>query len=432
VYAGCAGFGIPRSVQRANLETKVEPASRKWVLVGLLLVCLAAVARLGIAAYEYRKSQTAESSGAAPALQPTASEAAERRFLSTPAMRQLLDRTDAAAPQLDGEYPCIFASLEGSKPRPQLGKCTLPTDHSGPVDRLEADLRYGNFVVRQSDLYLSDGVDVPLTRTYNSGDYLHANPVHAFGKFTNHPFDCSLVGTRYPYTYMFSVLEAGDFLYFNRVSKGTSYADAIYQHTETSTSFYKAVIAWNGDGWTLSRTDGSAILFPEAYNSTNTAQGAPYAMRDARGDTLKLIRDAKRNLLEIRTPHDHTIKFRYDEQSRIVHAEDDQGHSAEYRYNANAMLTDATLSSGRVRHYSYDGDLMIAIADETQNVLVRNSYVNRWLAQQDFGNGEIYSYRYTSSDGPYAASATVAFPDGTTTVVEAASSVPEARKHPPH
>jgi YD repeat-containing protein len=173
------------------------------------------------------------------------------------------------------------------------------------------------------------------------------------------------------------------------------------------------------------------ILFPEAYGATNTAQGAPYATRDANGNTLKLIRDAKRNLQEIRTPHDHTIKFKYDDQSRIVRAEDDQGHFAEYRYDSNAMLTDATLSSGHARHYSYDGDLMITIEDENQNVLVRNSYDHRWLVQQDFGRGEIYSYNYAGSDGPYATSATVTLPDGTRTTVEVASSVPEAHKHPP-
>jgi YD repeat-containing protein len=296
----------------------MQHSSRKWLVMGSLLVCLTATARIGIAAYEYRKFQSA------------AAEAAERRFRPSGVVRQLLDRADAAAPRLDGEYPCVFASVEESKPHPQLGKCALPTEHSGPVDRFEADLRYGNFVVRQSDLYLNDVFDVPLTRSYNSNDYLHKNNVHAFGKNTNHPFDYSLVGTRNPYTYMMSVLEDGSFLYFARVSQGVGYADAVYQHTETAINFYKTVIAWNGDGWTLSRTDGSAILFPEAYNPTNTAQGAPYAMRDADGNTLKLIRDAQKNLLEIRTPHDHSIRFKYDDQSRIVRAEDDQGHWAEY------------------------------------------------------------------------------------------------------
>jgi YD repeat-containing protein len=398
----------------------MQDASRKWLISGSLLVCLTATARIGVTAYKYRKIQSA------------AAEAAERRFPPSEVVRQLLDRKDAAAPRLNGEYPCVFASVEDSKPHPQLGKCALPTEHSGPVDRFEADLRYGNFVVRQSDLYLNDVFDVPLTRSYNSNDYLHTNNVHAFGKHTNHPFDWSLVATRNPYTYMMTVLEDGDFLYFARVSEGVSYADAVYQHTETSTSSYKAVIAWNGDGWTLSRTDGSVILFPEAYNATNTAQGAPYAMRDADGNTLELIRDAHRNLLEIQTPHKRSIRFKYDDHSRIVRTEDDRGHWAEYKYDANEMLTDATLSSGHARHYSYDGDLMTAIADENQKVLVRNSYERRWLMRQDFGNGEIYSYNYTGEGGPYFSNTIVTLPDGTRTTVEVASSVPDARKHPPH
>jgi YD repeat-containing protein len=410
----------------------VEPASRKWLLIILLLAGLAAVARLGITAYEYRKAQTAAAADTARRLQAAAAEAEERRSRTADAVRQLLDRTDAPAPRLDGEFPCVFASVEETKPHPQLGKCALPTERSGPVDRFEADLRYGNFVVRQSDLYLNDVFDVPLTRSYNSNDYLRSNHVHAFGRNTNHPFDCSLVGTRFPYTHMMSVLEDGDFLYFPRVSEGVSFADAIYQHTETSTSFYKAVLAWNGDGWTLSRTDGSAILIPEAYYATNAAQGAPYAMRDADGNTLKLLRDAQRNLLEIRTPHKHSIRFKYDDQSRIVRAEDDQGHWAEYRYDANGMLADATSSSGHARRYSYDGDLMTAIADENQNVLVRNSYERLWLIRQDFGNGEVYSYSYTGLGDSYADSAIVTLPNGTRTTVEVASSVPDARKHLPH
>ncbi len=72
---------------------------------------------------------------------------------------------------------------------------------------------------------------------------------------------------------------------------------------------------------------------------------------------------------------------------RITRADDDQGHWAEYHYDGNSMLTDAIFFSGRARHYSYEGDLMTVIADENQKVLmVRNSYINRWLVRQDFGN----------------------------------------------
>jgi YD repeat-containing protein len=216
-------------------------------------------------------------------------------------------------------------------------------------------------------------------RTYNSRDYTHPNPIHAFGKNTNHPYDIAPLGTRFPYTYQIIDLEDGNFVYFPRVSKGTGFADAIFQHTETSTSFYKAVTAWNGNGWTTWRTDGLTILFPESYNAKSAAQGAPVAMLDAQGNVLRLMRDRNRNLQEILTPHNRWIKFTYDTQSRIVHAEDDQGHSAAYRYNTNGMLTDAVLSSGHARHYSYDGVLMTAVTDENGKELLRNFYRSSFL-----------------------------------------------------
>ena len=91
------------------------------------------------------------------------------------------------------------------------------------------------------------------------------------------------------YTYQILVLEDGDYLFFDRVSPGTGFADAVYQHTETSSRFYKAVTQWNGNGWTTWLTDGTRIEFPEAYKSTNMAQGAPIAFGDDQGNKLELL-----------------------------------------------------------------------------------------------------------------------------------------------
>lgn len=391
----------------------------KIAVGGLLLLCLAATARIGFVMNSVRQ----KSGGNSPA--------SEALFHPSEAVLQFLNATNPAPPSLDGKFPCIFANVKESALTPEIGRCSLPLDRSGPVDRFEADLRFGNFILRQSDLYLNDVFDVPLTRTYNSGDYIHPNRVHAFGKNANHPFDIAPLGSRYPYTYQMLVLEDGNFLYSGRVSPGTSYSDAIYQHTETSTGFYKAITGWNGQGWTIWQPDGSAMTFPEAYAAKNMAQGAVTGIRDAAGNRLQLVRDAQRNLQEIRTPHDHTIKFRYDDQSRIVHAVDDQGHSAEYRYDGNGMLVDATLSSGASRHYSYNGDLVTSIEDEHQHDLLRNSYDGRQLTQQDFGNGQVYSYSYTSSTGAYNDSVEVTLPNGSKTVLETASAVPDAVKNPP-
>ena len=290
-------------------------------------------------------------------------------------------------PRIPADYPCVYAAVESGsaapQPGPRLGSCALAPEMGGPVDRFEADLRYGRFVLRETDLYLNDVFQVPLTRTYNSQDWIHPNRVHAFGRNTNHPFDIAPLGTRNPYTFQDIVLEDGDYLYFNRISEGGGYANALYQHSESSTRFYKALQRWNGGGWTTTLADGSQIVFPESYNATNMAQGAPTEMRNAKGEKLELIRDGERNLKEILTPHGHWMKFEYDDQSRIVRAEDDAGHWAKYSYNGNGMLRTVVQSTGKERHFEYDGVEMTSVKDETGRVLVSNFYAYREIVGQD-------------------------------------------------
>jgi YD repeat-containing protein len=339
--------------------------------------------------------------------------------------------TLAASPRFDGEFPCVFAMITESPVTPQLGKCSMPTAQGDPIDRFETDLRYGSFVLRETDLFLNDVFKVPLTRAYNSKDWLHHNPVHAFGRNSNHPYDIAPLGSRNPYTYQMIVLEDGDFLHFDRISRGSGYAGAVFQHTETSTRFYKATTRWDGHGWTTKFADGSEILFPESYNAANAAQGAAYEMRDAEGNRLELHRDPKRNLQEIKTPHGRSIKFSYDDLSRIIRAEAYEGEWARYDYNAAGMLKTVTLSSGRERHYEYDGiSLMRLVMDEKGRVLIRNWYSGRLLVRQRFGNGAIYSYRYDwSPDEYFPKRVWVTLPDGTTRELSVGDSVPEYLKH---
>jgi YD repeat-containing protein len=303
-------------------------------------------------------------------------------------------QTVAAPPSLDGSFPCVFSSVKGREVDPVLGKCAMPTTPGDPVDRFEADLRYGNFVLRETDLFLDDVFKVPLTRTYVSNEWVSPNPVHAFGRQTNHPYDIAPLGTRNPYTYQLIVLEDGDFLYFDRISRGTGYANSVFQHTETSTRFYKAITRWNGRGWTTRLADGSEIHFPESYNAKNLAQGAPTEMTDPSGNRLELVRDAKRNLQEIRTPHGHWIRFSYDDLSRVTRAEDDKGNWVKYEYHPDGMLGAAIHSSGKERHYQYEGRLMTHVLDESGRLLLRNWYQGRFLVRQEFANGDLYSYWY--------------------------------------
>jgi YD repeat-containing protein len=331
-----------------------------------------------------------------------------------------------AAPRFDGNFPCVFATVTGQNVVPQLGECSMPTGNGDPVDRFEADLRYGNFILRETDLFLDDIFKVPLTRTCVSNEWVDRNPVHAFGRNCNHPYDIAPIGTRNPYTYQMIVLEDADFFYFDRVSKGTGYGDSVFQHTETSSRFYKATTQWDGHGWTTKLADGSEILFPESYNAKNLAQGAPYEMRDADGNRLELHRDPQRNLVEIKTPHGHWIRLTYDGLSRVKRAEDDAGKWKEYAYNGDGMLKSAISSSGRERHYDYSGVLMTQIVDEKGRVLVRNSYQERFLRRQEFANGVVYSYKYDwAADEYFPRAVFVTLPDQRTEELSVGASVPE-------
>jgi hypothetical protein len=86
-----------------------------------------------------------------------------------PVVQQLLNRADAPPATLNGAHPCVFEPVRDSGVRPGLATCAMPTERTGPVDAFEVDLRYGSFVLRQSDLYVKDVFDVPLTGCADSG-----------------------------------------------------------------------------------------------------------------------------------------------------------------------------------------------------------------------------------------------------------------------
>jgi len=304
---------------------------------------------------------------------------------------------DAPPPKVPADYPCVAGGLGTSAAPPHLSMCPIDVDPGRPVDEAEADLRYGHIVLRETDLYLDDVFQVPLTRTYTSVDWATRNNVHAFGRNTNHYWDMAPVGTRNPYTYQNLVLADGDVLFFGRVSRGTGYWNAVFRHTDTATGFYKAIARWNGHGWTIHLTDGGEIFFPESYDAKNMAQGGPTEMLDALGNRLQLIRDAKRNLQEILTPHGHWIRFIFDGESRIVRAEDDAGHWAQYGYNQQGMLSFVSTSSGNQRHFEYVGDRMVEVINKQGVPLLKNWFQGSQLVRQEFSDGEVYSYRYLVS-----------------------------------
>lgn len=336
--------------------------------------------------------------------------------------------TNVPAPSWDGNYPCVYA-VGMPKSAPEIGNCatSVPMSPAGRkvVDRFETDLRRGTFVLRQTDLVVGKaGFELPLTRTYAAQDWVSGNKKHAFGLNSNHPYDIAPLGTRNPYTEQYIVLENGDFLYLPRVSAGSGYSNAIYRHSETGTSFYKATQQWTGNGWLTKLQDGSIIRFPESYGAKNLAQGAATEMIDAAGNKIELVRDPKGNLREIRCPKGGFIKLSYDDDDRIVRAEDDQGRWTAYTYNAKGVLTDVVHSAGTSRYYYYEDGLLTWVRDEDGHLLIHNSYNSDWIVDQTFGNGQKIHYDYDlSKNGKYAEGVSVRLPDGSVKTIKTSGSV---------
>jgi YD repeat-containing protein len=308
------------------------------------------------------------------------------------------------APIWNGSYPKLVVrwATEPSKPlrfKASVASPWLTHLHNEPLDQAEVDLHSGEFILRQTDFFVPDAWPVTLVRTYHSWDY----GSHAFGLGTSHPYDIAPVGTRNPYTYLDLILEDGRAVHFKRISEGTGYADAVYEHNETSSEFYGARITWNGNGWDLRFHNGDLYLFPEAYHAKNLTQGSAFEIRDATGRLIQLKRDDSLNLTTIISSSGRNINFSYDAAARVVKAEDDAGNIRHYTYDSTSHLTHVSDDAHILYRFEYlpvlnwdgyDKYLLTSIADATGREILRNTYVNGRVSEQRLANGKIYRFKY--------------------------------------
>jgi len=336
-----------------------------------------------------------------------------------PVKVELLPFTDSP-PAWDGSQPWLVISpIFGAGPirfKTSISMVKPTVRHDAPVNEFVVNLRNGNFKLLQTDLFVSDVMPLSLTRTYIAWEP-HSR---AFGVGTNHPYDICPTGTRFPYTYQVLNLEDGYQVYMPRISKGTGYADAVFRHDRSSSEFYGAMTAWNGNGWTMTFRDGRKIYFPEAYFARNFAQGAPTAMVDAEGHSIQLERNKARNLEKLVSPSGHNISFKYDSSDRIVEARDDADHIRSYSYGKGGHVDTVTDGSHVLYRFEYrrlmagaDNDpwLLTAVLDGDWNALIRNKFSNGRITEEALVNGEVYRYEYRLN-GREVLQTTVTLPSG--------------------
>ena len=213
--------------------------------------------------------------------------------------------------KVDGRYPC----LRITKPKNgaaeamdvALSMCVQGVYLDKELDEIEVDLR-GNLVTRATDLFVPGIIALSTTRCYRAWDSFS----RTFGQNTAFAWDLFPIGSRQPYTYIEIIPCDGNRFRFERISKGTGYADAVYEHRTTNTAFLGSRISWNGNGWDLKLQDGSLYLFPESYYAKKSIDGALIEFRYANGLAVKMERRERRNLKKISTTDQRSITFEHD------------------------------------------------------------------------------------------------------------------------
>jgi YD repeat-containing protein len=255
------------------------------------------------------------------------------------------------------------------------------------------DLGTGLFVLNNTDLQLPDVLPITLQRTYRQNDTIS----RSFGIGTSQAYDILIVGTTHPYTYVDIIMPDGARVHYDRISTGTSYSDAIYEHTSSGTAFFKSRIAWNGDGWNLDLKDGSRIVFPDAESSERPAQAAATRLQDRYGNVIKLVRNNDGDLTQITSPNGRWIALTYDATHRVTQARDNIDRVVQYTYDTAGRLWKVTDVQGGVTEYTYDAaDRMRTIKDARGIVYLTNEYDDGGrVITQTQADGSTFHFGYT-------------------------------------
>jgi YD repeat-containing protein len=144
---------------------------------------------------------------------------------------------------------------------------------------------------------------------------------------------------------------------------GSSFLNAMFQHTSSPSVFYGSRIGWTGVQWALRWFDGSVAIF-RACRATGTDLCSILEMRSAAGLKVQYVRDEETQTLRAIRSGAAQVALDYDDQNRVVRIRGSQGQEVRYGYDGGGRLTRVTESSGIVRKYTYDARGAMLTIDE--------------------------------------------------------------------
>jgi YD repeat-containing protein len=236
-----------------------------------------------------------------------------------------------------------------------------------PLHKGYISLGTGIYVREDEDLIVRGTPTVFLRRIYRSG----FNIQREFGIGTTHNAGLVLEGDPDRFQWV-QMSPDGTHVRFERISSGTSYSNALFEHRSSPSEWQGARVGWTGTGWAVRRRDGTVMFFQ------GCGQGAaPHCWilweRDADGHRTDYTRDATGRLLRIEASPDRWIAFDYDARDRITRAYASDGEEVRYEYDERGRLSRSSGTDGTDNSYTYTERNELAAID-TADGLIENTY----------------------------------------------------------
>lgn len=252
------------------------------------------------------------------------------------------------------------------------------------------DLGTGLFVYEKTDVVLPDVIPIVLTRTYRQSD---PNTPRPFGMAASHSYAWFIIGDSEEFSYAELILADGSRVYYDRISEGTGYQDAVLEHTATPTIFYKSQLTFVGGSWRIELKDGTRFYFFKEPIPRLTK------IEDRLGNVMTFDY-ASGEISKITSPNNRWIELSYNTDGFIGSITDNIGRSVLYQYDSYDRLWKVTDMEGHITEHSYYGssDRMHTIKDGRGVTFLTNEYdpVNYRITKQTLGDpSNVFLFDYT-------------------------------------
>ncbi len=293
---------------------------------------------------------------------------------------------------MPGSSPCVTVTQGPSRVQTMRADCTgdMPSD-----SRIETFVNYADL-----PLLVESRTDFPYP-SQNHFSFIRASRAEddrsrAFGVGANSSFDIFPVGDSQTFGSLELILADGGHVDYKRVSKGSSYQDAVLRTGPASGSpFSNSTLKWNGNGWDVLSIDGWRWRFPASGPDIPPERSALLQI-DGHGQRLTIARAPSGALKRATLPDGSWIEFTADEHGRVALAQQSSGRSVRYEYDAAGRLIRVSDSENGQESYEYDNlNRMTAVRDSRGTILLKNTYGSLdELTSQTLADGRMIKLGY--------------------------------------